>query len=316
MNDASEKTTPQTASQTSARKWPLALAVLLAMGLALLIFFLARNAQDPTPSMPEPTIDIAQRDAALKRLQQRAGQHQDDDYSRALTEAYFALNAAETQQPAAPPERIAELMNAFQERGLVPSTGQTDRFFRVGDSLAVAFEQALHRVLALAKTQGLSAVIQANGPEIQGLYKLSGSFFAHFLRRGIVAEDGTLSVDGAVPQILFRRRWRVLGGTAHRQDFLEIESLIDLNFVLHHTAPTQSALRLAAIRRIQGIDTNFDAELARALVLHEAGRIEEAHAIAAALQQARPQDRSIARYAAHLKKHPAPSPSVAPAGQK
>ena len=73
---------------------------------------------------------------------------------------------------------------------------------------------------------------------------------------------------------------------------------------------------MAAIRRIQGIDTNFDAELARALVLHEAGRIEEAHAIAAALQQARPQDRSIARYAAHLKKHPAPSPSVAPAGQK
>jgi hypothetical protein len=116
----------------------------------------------------------------------------------------------------------------------------------------------------------------AAGDEIR---RIGGSFAARAVEREVITEVGEIDGPRNLPSVLFRVRWRALAGIDRREGLEPIEWLAHMDFVLAFSRPTSVEARLQAVGEITKIRPDFDAVLARAIVLHEAGRDGDAKAL-------------------------------------
>jgi len=222
-------------------------------------------------------VDDEQLAFALKRLKDRAALPVEADYAERVTGAYYQLNRAESGVDSV--DGLNRLMAQFEQTTGIPSTARKERYLLLGDRLAVAFEVRLQKLLAAASQKGLSRLIKSGAPEYLSVVEISGSFVSTMARMNTLREDGTLTVPSYIPQIVFRRRWRMLGGLPYRYQFLPVESLVDSYYLLRWSSPTLVDERVRAAARVKRFVPAFDEILARAIVYHEGGETKKAIAL-------------------------------------
>ena len=139
------------------------------------------------------------------------------------------------------------------------------------------FESRLNQVLAEIREQGLEKAMAARSDAHSELLALSGNFLKNSMEIGLIKPNGELQCAPYIPQILFRKRWRVLGELPFRYLFLETESLADAAYQLEFGNSAAVETRLKAIRRIRKQAPDFDYATASALVYYHGG--EKARAL-------------------------------------
>jgi len=253
----------------------LAAAALTVIGTG--VYLLSRSGSGRVPDMPAVAVDDEQLAFALKRLKDRAALPVEADYAERVTGAYYQLNRAESGVDSV--DGLNRLMAQFEQTTGIPSTARKERYLLLGDRLAVAFEVRLQKLLAAASQKGLSRLIKSGAPEYLSVVEISGSFVSTMARMNTLREDGTLTVPSYIPQIVFRRRWRMLGGLPYRYQFLPVESLVDSYYLLRWSSPTLVDERVRAAARVKRFVPAFDEILARAIVYHEGGETKKAIAL-------------------------------------
>ncbi|MBN2716941.1 MAG: hypothetical protein JXX14_13900 [Deltaproteobacteria bacterium] len=246
-------------------KWMLLVVAVAATFVG--IFFLASPRNGALPPMPEVKIDRTQMAFAVNRFKKRAGAVTVERWQQNLINAYKKLNIAEARFDDA--KTIEFLHRIFVEKSEIPQTAQKERYLLLGDYLALKFEGQLQKVLTDVQRMGLERVTAERNHNYQELIALSGNFFKESVQIGLIRPDGQLRVAPYVPQILFRKRWRVLGELPFRYQFLEIESLADAAYQLRFGKPSAMEMRLRAIAQIRRLDPDFNHQIASALVYYE-----------------------------------------------
>jgi hypothetical protein len=263
----------------SAPRWRgIALVVAGALALAALVYLLARRGGE-VPDLPRPRFADAEVSEALRELAARAARATVTDDERALIGMIEELNLAETAEQVGPE-------TAVQVEGMVKAVGEVararaarnlERYLRLGDSLALEFDGALEAVLAGARREGLVRAMRSEaGAELK---RIGGSFAARAVERGVITDSGEIDGPQLLPSVLFRVRWRALAGVDRREGLAPVEWLAHMDFVLAFSKPSSVEARLQAIGEISRLQPEFDALLARAVVLHEAGRDGDARAL-------------------------------------
>jgi hypothetical protein len=286
MTDAAEKTPGSDGKGglgqgRSARRARTAVFVVLGgLALAAAVFLLARRGGQ-VPPLPRPELGDEQVSVARQELAQRVAGRSPTDDEQKLRELLERLNRAEAGARAAP-ESVVEvegLVKAVGELASALAARDLDRYLEHGDALAVEFDRALERLLEEASRVGMEQARRSEaGTELD---RLGGSFMHRALERGLIGEDGSLAASGLLPQVLFRVRWRSLARIGHREGLSPTEWKAHMDFVLKFSKPSSVEPRLQAIDEIARLEPGFDALLARAIVLHEGGRDDEAYLLLA-----------------------------------
>lgn len=272
------------------------------IALFALVFYWASPKGGALASMPIAKVDSAKLDFALRRLKKRANSLSMESYHQELLTAYQSLNLAEVQQRDS--VQINRLTAIFLDRTRIAQTAKKERYILFGDYLAFSFEKQLIKVLTHAQKKGMKAVLQQKDESYEKLIALSGNFLLNMYRSGMITERGELSVEKHVPQILFRKRWRVLGGLPFRYQFLEIESFIDAKYMLEHASSFAVDDRLTAIKRIAKMDLNFDSTIATALVYYESKEMARAIGVLKNANKDRPDDFTLNEFLLFLTNQP------------
>ena len=252
------------------------------------VFYVARPKHGALPAMPEIAIDAALIDFAVKRVQTRAQTVSLTEYHKSLRDAYQALNVAEVE--GVDGKELMRLRQNFVEKTEIGQTARKERYLLMGDYLAVQFEKILFDVLEDIQNKGLQQVLNSKSANYRKLISISGNFLKEGIRSGLIDADGQMHDASFVPQILFRKRWRMLGEIPYRYQFLPIESLVDAAYQLRFGNPANPELRLKAVQRIQRAVPDFNHLLASALVYYEAKEAERAKAVLARGLQKEPED--------------------------
>ncbi|MBN2528525.1 MAG: hypothetical protein JXR76_19205 [Deltaproteobacteria bacterium] len=246
----------------------------------LSIYFLSTPRQGALPVMPEVSINDSQIDFAVRRFRERAGSVELESYHNELTAVFKKLNLAEAEN--SDNDTIAHIQALFLEKTLISQTAQKERYLLTGDYLALAFENTLNRVLGEIRQKGLARAMGDGSAAYRELVALSGNFLKKSIENGMIRQDGQQQVPSYLPEILFRKRWRILGELPHLYQFLEIESMADAAYTLKYGNPVDVDRRLRAVRRIQQSIPGFDYRLATALIYFEGGETERAKAVVTA----------------------------------
>ena len=265
---------------------------LVLAGLALMIFtavfYVARPKHGAVPTMPEVAIDPTQIDFAVKRIRARARTVSFSEYHHMLRDAYQDLNLAEVE--GVDGKELMRLRQNFVEKTEIGQTARKERYLLMGDYLAVQFEKVLSDVLKDIGNKGLQPVLASQSANYRKLISISGNFLKEGIRSGLIGTDGQMHDASFVPQILFRKRWRMLGEMPYRYQFLPIESLVDAAYQLRFGNPAHPDSRLRAVQRIHRAVPDFNHLLASALVHYEAKEAERAKAVLARGLQKEPEN--------------------------
>jgi tetratricopeptide (TPR) repeat protein len=243
-------------------------AAALTILLLTAVYRFAQPHNGSVPSMPSLNINQNELKDAVDRLHKRADSVKKlNSYQASTLEAFFKLNMVEISSK--DPQTVIAAQAGFEQQTQIPATAKKERYLLLGDYVAVKFEKALKKVLLRAENEGLKKIINLEDADYANLVKLSGSFLVSLIQRGAVAEDGKLLIPDYMPQIIFRRRWRMLGGLPYRYNFLEVEALVDNYYLLMQTEPSLVDKRLKAVKRVKQLTPDFDYILARAIVYYE-----------------------------------------------
>jgi hypothetical protein len=256
----------------------LVLVLLGVVALAALVFFLARRGGE-IPPLPRPGFDDGEVRRSLEELAARAKEVSITDDERTLLEMFEKLNRAETAEPQGPEtaRQVEGMVKAVGEVALARATRNPERYLRLGDSMAVEFDRALNAVLERARSGGLARALESEAGD--DLRRLGGSFVKRAVERELIDDSGEIDGPAHLAQVLFRVRWRAIAGMDRRRGLSPVEWLAHMDFALTFSRPESVELRLQAIDEIQKLGPGFDALLARAIVLHEAGMSGEALAL-------------------------------------
>jgi hypothetical protein len=147
----------------------------------------------------------------------------------------------------------------------------------LGDHLAFDFGQALENLLSIAQRDGFDAVRVNNKRIIEEIEIKGGSFLSRARGRGVIDDKGKLYVPRITPQVLFRIRWRHLGGLPIEEDLNPAELKAYFGFVVAFANPLSMKKRLGAIKRLKEMDDSYDDLIARAIVLHQSANDQDAY---------------------------------------
>lgn len=227
------------------------------------------------PAMPQVTIAAQAENVSLTGLKQRTEGFEFTAKETQIAEQLEALNLTEsaTKPPAPAPENLEHLISAMQKKLTSYAQEDLNRFLRLGDVLAMRFHEALMQSLRSPSTASPSRDAELHLMQAQ---RYGGSFVQRALDRGVISADGRLRVSHITPQVLFRYRWRHMGGVSKTEGFdrAELKALYD--FHARFSLPKALERRLNAVRQLAALDKTYDETLATAVVLYEAGHRQEA----------------------------------------
>jgi tetratricopeptide (TPR) repeat protein len=292
----------QPAGKAGSWRWrPLAAAALAFLLVAGLAYLLTRSGAGELPPMPRASFPPGEAKGALDGLARRAAGYRSSEPERNL-ERLADLGRIETGREPDPDrgEHVALAMKAFSEAAQSSAAADPGHYLGFGDHLAGRFGQAVSRFLEAARRDGLARARIDQRGSLEEIERLGGSFIQRAVERGLLGEDGRLDGPAFLPAVLFLTRWRSLAGQSRVLGLEPVERRAYLDFIVAFSSPDAVALRLEAVESLAALDPAYDAVLARALVLYEGGRADEAHAILMAAIEAGRDDPAVERFARFL----------------
>lgn len=258
----------------------LAGAVLLTVGAA--VFVLARTDSSRPLTMPRASFTPKEIDAAMADLENSAadivltGQEKE---IVAVLEELHGLEVASAQPDAGTGGRVRELMEIFRSKARALHDGNPERFLGLGKRLALDFQGALTDLLEIAGEHGLQRTLEAGGEPVEQVVRTGGAFVKKAVEVGLIDDRGVLHAPKLLPQVLFLRRWFGMAGLGSQATFSKTEQRADHDFVIAFSTPGQLRGKLRAIDKLKELESGYDDDLAKILVLRQAGRGEEARAL-------------------------------------
>ena len=242
----------------------LLIALPVVLGLVLYQVILSRG---HIPDMPRAALEVDGAHRSIEALSKRAEGFAPTEAERALIARLEDLHLAETgaESDALPTTSVEkqtlDLMQALRK------TAGTDRtrFLVLGDFLAFRFHLALEALL--------KEPMKDRGPHSLSLTRVilfGGAFYRQALARGIIDANGALRGSKALPEILFRTRWRRLAGMKGDEEFDRYEQTVLLDFTVRFVDKIEVKRRLEAARALAAQEPAYDGAIAEAVIYFEA----------------------------------------------
>ncbi len=258
----------------------LAGAVLLAVGAA--VFVLARTDSVRPLTMPRASFTPEEIDAAMADLENSAADivltGQEKEIAAVLAELH-GLEVANAQPDAGTGGKVLELMDVFRSKARALHDAKPERFLELGKRLALDFHGALTDLLEIASEHGLQRTLEAGGEPVEQVVRTGGAFVKKAVEVGLIDDKGVLHAPKLLPQVLFMRRWFGMAGLGSQTRFSKTEQRADYDFVIAFSTPGQVRGKLRAIDKLKDLESGYDDDLAKILVLRQAGRGDEARAL-------------------------------------
>ncbi|MBN2803395.1 MAG: hypothetical protein JXR91_09895 [Deltaproteobacteria bacterium] len=270
--------------------------LLVAIGSAALVYYLSRSSRSTRPEVPAVKIDKNSLDIALKRFNERAKSvHELDSYQKNVMTVFKKLNLEEITSKDI--KDILSTKSVFEQATQIGSTGNKERYILLGDWAAYQFNELLFIFLNKCKKHGgVSALIKNGDSDYGRLVESGGNFIVNLIKQKALLDTGELLVPDYIPQIVFRRRWRMLGGLPDRYEFMEIEALADNYYLLTHTDDMLVDRRLHAVKMIKRYYPEYDEIFARAVVYYEGKETERSKAVLKRLDPKRLESNDIKQF--------------------
>jgi hypothetical protein len=257
----------------------IGIGIAAAVALAAVVFFAARCGEKPLPEMPRARFDEAEIGAALTALGARAGRVVPRGDEDRLVVEMQALHVAEAAALRGEETRArsAALYDTFRKTAAAVAKADRGRYVLLGEKLALELGAAMGPLLEAARREGTPAVIARDGAELRRVVDAGGTFVFKAVERGLI--DGRGEIRGArlLPEVLFRKRWCGAVGLVDAEGFSDVERRAELDFTVAFTTDIEQRLR--AVDALAALDHAYDAVVAKALLLHAAGRDAEARRI-------------------------------------
>ena len=246
--------------------------------IAFIVFKFARPSKGAVPAMPALKINTDKLNVAIKRFKTRAQSIKElNSYQESTLQSFYKLNISEIKIK--DPKILGAIQLGFEQQAGISSTGEKEKFLLLGDYAAMQFDNQLKQFLKRAGTTGVNRLIKQKDKLYLKLIKTGGNFITAFINSGVLSDNGELLVPDYIPQIVFRRRWRMLGGLPYRYNFLEIEALVDNYYLLTHTDHRFVDKRLRALNYIKKASPDYDDDIAKAIVYYEGKETKRAIAV-------------------------------------
>ncbi len=266
-------------SSLKRRTWiPVASFLLAAIAGAIAIFVFARG-EKALPEMPRARFGDAEIDAALQALRARTAAFSPGGDERRLVDEMRTMHLAEVAayRGKETKERSRALLDAFRKTAVSVAEADRARFVTLGEQLAVALQDAVGAFLEVGRREGIRDAFEGPSEPLDRVIAAGGVFVFKSAERGVIGERGELRGPRLLPEVLFRKRWCGAVGIADAAGLSPIEQRAALDFSIAFT--TQADERLKAIDALAALDPAYDAEVARGLVLLQAGRTADAKAV-------------------------------------
>jgi len=293
MSQGNEKTPIEGSRARIGASRSALLIALLAAVVGGVVYLLASRGGGRAPDMPRASFGEDELKASARGLAERAEGFEPDDDERRLIDLLERLNLAETRREPGPEtlKEVRGLVGAVTEEARSLAGADRARYLSMGAHLAIRFERALLELLEAARGEGLAALIEASAPRASEARRLGGAFLAEAMDRGLIEDDGRLRGPSILPQVLFRVRWRGFAGVGLQEGLLPVERRAYMDFVAAFSREGSVEVRLQAVEELSSLDPSYDAAIARAVVLHEAGKDWDAHIeLEAAIEAGRDDD--------------------------
>ncbi|MBW2530649.1 MAG: hypothetical protein JRI55_04170, partial [Deltaproteobacteria bacterium] len=241
---------------------------------------------------------------ALDKLSARLADHQLDDNDSALRAQMEKLHLSETTRAGAvDDDELKSLFLEYQRAAQAHSRRDERRYLLLGDAIGLDLHRAFEAMIARFAKRGLPTADEPPPAEVREVERLGGAFLSRMVERGYVRPDGSLSGSPLIPEVLFRVRWRMIAHFEPLLGLTAVERRAYHHFVMASTAPADLPRRLAALEKLSQLDESYDTELARAVLLHEAGKDQRAaEVVRKAMADGRQDDRVLSRFARALAK--------------
>ncbi len=251
------------------------IVTLTAVAIVVAVYFFI-SSKGRIPGLPRIGLTDAEQKQVTDALIARIKGFEPHVVEKDLTRQLAGIHRLETMQN---PQgaKLKEALAKFRETASNVIGEDRDRYLLLGDYLAFEFNRALHHFLPAVQRDGFSAV-RANNPKmIEEIEIKGGSFLSHARSHGVIRDNGQLVVPQITPQVLFRIRWRHLGGLPIEEALTPVERKAYFGFVVAFTNPLSAKRRMGAIKRLKEMDNSYNDLIARAVVLHESGNDRKAY---------------------------------------
>jgi hypothetical protein len=260
--------------------------VLSVVVVVVAVYFLV-SSKGRIPSLPRIQITDGNQNQVTEELFSRIKGFEPHAEEKELALQLTGIHRLETTKNAQG-AKLKEALDLFRETASYVIVKDKKRYLLLGDYLAFKFGEALENLLSFAQRDGFDAVRVNNKKIIEEIEIKGGSFLNRARGRGVIGDKGQLHMPRITPQVLFRIRWRHLGGLRIEEDLNQVETKAYFDFVVAFTNPLSVKRRLGAITRLKEMDNSYNDLIARAIVLHEAGNDLDAYkALKNAIDQGR-----------------------------
>lgn len=274
----------------------LAYGVFVLVAIAVpMATYLGVSRQGHAPPLPHPSFSAEQMREAMTRLTERARGFSPTEEEKGWMEDLQALHMEETGPQTDPSDvaRLEGMMGQLEKSLTAQANADKSRFLLMGDVLAVRFHEALVSLLRAHRNNGDKRNLTALQAQVT---RFGGSFYRTALSRGVITPQGNLRVPEITPQVLFRYRWGKMAALNPEETFSVIEKKALYDFIVTFNASAPLSRRLEAADNLSRLDTSYDAIVAKAHVLLDAGDKTKAIALLKAKMNQRAHDPVIQRF--------------------
>lgn len=252
--------------------------VIIALFAAGVTYFLVGQ-RGHIPPLPRVRFESDEQVRSLDDLKERAREFVPTELEERLIRKLVEIHKKEVRKEpiASEEDRLRVDLDAFGAEARVFGSQNPGRYLLLGDYLAYEFHECLNTLLQILRERAKTGSVPGPLKEaILEVVRTGGGFYERAVRSGAILPDGRLLASWIAPEVLFRARWRHFGALRADQDFTDVEKRAYFDFLTAFAPPTSVDKRLEAINELAKLTDSFDGVVARAIVLHEAGRTREA----------------------------------------
>jgi hypothetical protein len=253
------------------------LVVLAAVFLIVAVYYVV-SSEGSIPGLPRIQLTDDNQDRVTADLLSRIKGYEPNSVEKELALQLVGIHRLETAQNVEG-AKLDEALKLFGRKASSIIHKDKKRYLLLGDYLAFDFAQALEKCLLIARRDGFDAMGASQRKKIEEIEVKGGSFLNRALRRGVIGDKGQLYVPRITPQVLFRIRWRHMGGLDIQEDLSSVERKAYFDFIVAFTNPLSVKRRLGAIKQLKEMDDSYDDLTARAIILHESGSDQYAYKV-------------------------------------
>lgn len=230
----------------------------------------------PVPPMPRVGITPAEESVDLDRIKKSLTSLRLGAEIGTYLEKIEQLNLSEIDTTAENPSTL----ETVQREARAMSHDDPEGYRLLGMKLSLEFMDLLESLLADAvQASSVKSAFQQDQPRAKRLERLGGSFLRHAMDKGVIESDGRLNVSRLALAVMFQARWNHLGGLAPDDGLGPASRKAFFDWTARFTEPVNLNKRLSAIGMLKAQETSYDDVLAKAIVLYEAGKKDEALSI-------------------------------------